>query len=219
MHLILLVAMVAAVVTLVAALMVGDKQLRALPLWTRIIVLIAFAIGGGAAVALTVTVIPNAPAWSWFFMVGGQMLWMSLVLAVLVIASHRSAERKRVEVGNDDAPVVQLVYSILTDAIKKNASTILIDCDDTETWVTYRIEGAPEVVMRPDRKLHAHIINRVMAMAGLGYSDYGLVSEGHIHLVVGKETEQFFNVYLRKGTSDQPAALIELTDKQGLPFG
>jgi len=209
--------MVAAVLILVAALMMSDQQLRALPLSTRGVILIAFALGGGAAIAVTITVIPNAESWSWFFMVGGQMLWMFLVLAGLVIASHRSAERRRIEMGDGDAPVVRLVYSILIDAMKKNASTILIDCDDAETWVTYKIEGAPEIVMKPDRKLHAHIINRVMAMAGLGYSDYGLVSQGHIHLVVGKETEQFFNVYLRKGTSDQPAALIELTDKQGLP--
>lgn len=204
--------------TVIAAALSTHKTIASLTSTRARVVAISGYFVGGAAAFLLCSLVPGMDPVVSFLVIALHFVWTMSLFFVLSSLAQRVEVNNRVDIGDKDPPVVRLVNSILVDAIRKKATNIVIDSNDEETWVSFMVDGDPVVVMRPDRKLHPHIINRVMTMAGLGYSEYGLVSQGHIHLLIGKNQEQFFNVYLKKGSGDQPAAHIELTDGTGLPY-
>ncbi|MBN2429644.1 MAG: type IV-A pilus assembly ATPase PilB [Deltaproteobacteria bacterium] len=84
--------------------------------------------------------------------------------------------------ASQDAPVVKLVNLILTDAIKKGASDIHIECYEKSFRVRYRIDGVLYEVMNPPMKLRAAIVSRIKIMAELDIAERRLPQDGRIKI-------------------------------------
>jgi general secretion pathway protein E len=89
------------------------------------------------------------------------------------------------EAGDDDAPVIKLVNSLLFRAVKEKASDIHIEPYEKEMAVRYRIDGVLFNVFKPPKKLQNAITSRLKVMANLNIAEKRLPQDGRIPLKVG----------------------------------
>ena len=68
---------------------------------------------------------------------------------------------------SDLPPIVKFVNSILSDAIKLNASDIHIEPQEKQLVVRYRVDGIMREIMRADRSIHAAVASRIKIMSNL----------------------------------------------------
>jgi type IV pilus assembly protein PilB len=91
----------------------------------------------------------------------------------------------------DDAPVVRLVNAILTEAVKRGASDIHVECFEHEIRVRYRVDGALQDIMKPPMKLKAGLISRFKIMASLNIAERRVPQDGRIKLKMAKKVVDF----------------------------
>jgi type IV pilus assembly protein PilB len=91
----------------------------------------------------------------------------------------------------DEAPVVRLVNAILTEAVKRGASDIHVECFEHEIRVRYRIDGALQEIMKPPMKLKAGLISRLKIMSSLNIAERRVPQDGRIKLKMGKKVVDF----------------------------
>ncbi|NUM89377.1 MAG: Flp pilus assembly complex ATPase component TadA, partial [Bdellovibrionales bacterium] len=84
------------------------------------------------------------------------------------------------DAGEIDAPIIQLVNSILVDAIKKKASDIHIEPYEHSFRVRYRIDGALYESMKPPAQVKNAVIARVKIMARMDIAEKRLPQDGRI---------------------------------------
>lgn len=84
----------------------------------------------------------------------------------------------------DDAPIIQLVSILISDAYKKRASDIHVEPMYDKLRIRYRIDGLLQEVQPPDKKLQASIISRIKLMAGMNIAEKRLPQDGRIRTVV-----------------------------------
>ncbi|MFH2057113.1 MAG: type IV-A pilus assembly ATPase PilB [bacterium] len=84
-----------------------------------------------------------------------------------------------------DKPLVKLVDSIITEAIRKGASDIHIETYERRIRVRYRIDGALQEMSPLPFKYRAAIVSRVKIMADLDISERRLPQDGRIKIKVG----------------------------------
>jgi type IV pilus assembly protein PilB len=84
----------------------------------------------------------------------------------------------------DDAPVIQLVSTLIADAYQKRASDIHIEPMYDSLRIRYRIDGVLRQVESPDKKLQPAIISRIKLMAGLNIAEKRLPQDGRIRTIV-----------------------------------
>ena len=89
------------------------------------------------------------------------------------------------EVGDDDAPIIRLVTSLLIDAYKLKASDIHFEPMEKRYRVRYRIDGALREVNGPPKYLQANFTSRVKIMARLDISEKRIPQDGRIQVKVG----------------------------------
>ncbi len=89
------------------------------------------------------------------------------------------------EAGEDDAPVIKLVNSILFRAVKEKASDIHMEPYEKDMAVRYRIDGNLYDVFKPPKKLQNAITSRIKVMANLNIAEKRLPQDGRIPLKVG----------------------------------
>src|SRR5262249_30855093 len=70
-----------------------------------------------------------------------------------------------------DAPVVKLINGILTDAVKRGASDIHVECFEHEMRVRYRVDGVLQEVMKPPIKMRAALISRIKILSALNIAE------------------------------------------------
>ncbi len=89
-----------------------------------------------------------------------------------------------------DAPIIRLVNSLLTDAIKKKASDIHIEPYEKVLRVRYRIDGVLYEVMRPPLRFKNAIASRIKIMSNLDIAERRLPQDGRIKAkILGKEID------------------------------
>ena len=91
----------------------------------------------------------------------------------------------------DEAPVVRLVNAILTDAVKRGASDIHVECFEHELRVRFRIDGALQEVMKPPMKLKPALISRLKIMSSLNIAERRVPQDGRLKIKVGKRVIDF----------------------------
>ncbi|MBU0554299.1 type II secretion system ATPase GspE [Myxococcota bacterium] len=92
--------------------------------------------------------------------------------------------------GTDDAPIIRLVNSILTDSVKERASDVHIEPFEHHISVRFRIDGVLKEKIQPPKRLHASISSRIKVMAGLDIAEKRIPQDGRIKLkVAGKEID------------------------------
>lgn len=89
------------------------------------------------------------------------------------------------ESGEDDAPVIKLVNSLLFRAVKEKASDIHIEPYERDMAVRFRIDGVLFDVFKPPKKLQNSITSRLKVMANLNIAEKRLPQDGRIPLKVG----------------------------------
>lgn len=89
------------------------------------------------------------------------------------------------EAGEDDAPVIKLVNSLLFRAVKEKASDIHIEPYEKDMVVRYRVDGILFDIFKPPKKLQNAITSRIKVMANLNIAEKRLPQDGRIPLKVG----------------------------------
>ncbi|MCP3955839.1 MAG: Flp pilus assembly complex ATPase component, partial [Desulfobacterales bacterium] len=85
----------------------------------------------------------------------------------------------------DDAPVVKLINTLLTQAIRENASDIHLEVFEKRSLVRFRSDGVLKDVVEPRRELHGALVSRLKVMAGLDIAEKRLPQDGRISLHIG----------------------------------
>lgn len=89
------------------------------------------------------------------------------------------------EAGEDDAPVIKMVNSLLFRAVKEKASDIHIEPYEKDMAVRFRTDGILNDVYKPPKKLQNAITSRIKVMANLNIAEKRLPQDGRIPLKVG----------------------------------
>lgn len=92
--------------------------------------------------------------------------------------------------SDDEAPIIRLVNSLLSQAVKDGASDIHIEPFERELQVRFRIDGVLYEIIRPPKRFQNSIISRVKIMGGLNIAEKRLPQDGRIRLkVAGKDID------------------------------
>jgi len=101
-----------------------------------------------------------------------------------VVEEDDTAEADAGIAGADEAPIVKLVNSLISDAVRKGASDIHIEPYEKSMRVRFRIDGMLHEMMSPPFKFKAAIISRLKIMAELDIAERRVPQDGRIKLKV-----------------------------------
>lgn len=94
------------------------------------------------------------------------------------------------EAGDDDAPVIKLVNTLLFRAVKEKASDIHIEPYEKDMVVRFRIDGVLYDIFKPPKKLQNAITSRIKVMGNLNIAEKRLPQDGRIPLkLAGKDID------------------------------
>lgn len=82
------------------------------------------------------------------------------------------------QIDPDDAPVIQLVNLVISDAIKMRASDIHIEPYEKELRLRYRVDGALMEMKNPPKKFQNAIISRVKILSEMDIAERRLPQDG-----------------------------------------
>ena len=102
------------------------------------------------------------------------------------ITNDLSAELEA-ELEANDAPVVQLVNSLLTDAIGKNASDVHIEAQQERLLVRFRIDGILHEVQSIPKKMASAVVSRIKVTSGMDIAERRRPQDGRMKLKVGSQ--------------------------------
>lgn len=86
--------------------------------------------------------------------------------------------------GDDEAPIIRLINSLMSQAVKDRASDIHIEPFERDLLVRFRIDGILYEIIKPPKRFQNSIISRVKIMAGLNIAEKRLPQDGRIRLKV-----------------------------------
>lgn len=112
----------------------------------------------------------------------------------------------------DDAPIIRLINSLLTEAIKVGASDIHVETYETRLVVRFRVDGVLREIVSPRRALAPLLTSRIKVMAKLDIAEKRLPQDGRISVRVGGK-----EVDVRVSTipaSNGERVVMRLLDKQ-----
>jgi len=109
---------------------------------------------------------------------------------VEVVEEQQEEDVKATDLA-EDAPVVKLINTLLTDAVKRGASDVHIEPFEHEMRVRYRVDGALQEVMKPPVKMRAALTSRVKIMAQLNIAERRVPQDGRIKLKMGSRVIDF----------------------------
>jgi len=84
-----------------------------------------------------------------------------------------------------DAPIVRLVYMLITQAVEMRASDVHIEPMANRVRVRYRIDGVCIERDNIPKRMQGSVINRVKIMAGIDLAEKRLPGDGRIQMHVG----------------------------------
>lgn len=94
------------------------------------------------------------------------------------------------ESGDDDAPVIKLVNTLLFRAVKEKASDIHVEPYERDMVVRFRIDGVLFDIYKPPKKLQNAITSRIKVMGNLNIAEKRLPQDGRIPLkLAGKDID------------------------------
>lgn len=112
-------------------------------------------------------------------------------------------------------PMVRLVDSLLTDAVKREASDIHFEPEEYYIRVRYRIDGVLQEVRLLHKFIWSGLVVRLKVMSSLDLTDSRLPQDGHMDLVVmGRRID--FRVSSLPGTHGENFVLRILDRQKGI---
>lgn len=101
-------------------------------------------------------------------------------------AQLRGNDEEEAETDVSDAPIVQLVRSLIEQAVRQRASDIHIEALETKVRVRYRIDGALYEKMVYDNSLLPAISTRIKIMGGMDISEKRKPQDGRMTVMVDR---------------------------------
>jgi len=87
--------------------------------------------------------------------------------------------------ATDDAPIIRLVNSLLSQAIRERASDIHIEPFEKEMIARFRIDGILYNILTIQKRFQASIASRVKIMADLNIAERRLPQDGSMRIKIG----------------------------------
>ena len=84
--------------------------------------------------------------------------------------------------GDDEAPIIRLLNSLIERAIKSEASDIHIEPFEAETKVRMRIDGVIMEYVTIQRHIHAPLIARIKILSNLDIAEKRIPQDGHFRV-------------------------------------
>jgi type II secretion system protein E len=84
----------------------------------------------------------------------------------------------------NEAPIIRLVNTIITGAVKAGASDIHLEPFEDEIKVRYRIDGVLQEVHPPPKNLFLAVISRIKLMAGMDITERRIPQDGRIRIKI-----------------------------------
>ncbi|MFQ5355402.1 MAG: type II secretion system ATPase GspE [Mariprofundaceae bacterium] len=92
--------------------------------------------------------------------------------------------------SEDEAPVIRLVNTLISQALKERASDIHIEPFEREVLVRFRVDGVLHTVVKPPKGVQAAIASRIKVMADLDIAEKRHPQDGRIRLrIAGREVD------------------------------
>ncbi len=116
----------------------------------------------------------------------------SLVEAFKVVeeSRRRGPEAAAPEIVADDAPIVQVVDRILTQAMRDRASDVHIEPSDEVVRVRFRIDGALSQVLELPASMGPGLVSRIKIMADMNIVERRRPQDGQLTVTIdGKEVD------------------------------
>jgi type IV pilus assembly protein PilB len=121
-----------------------------------------------------------------------------------------------------EKPVVRLTNFILTEAVNRGASDILIEPQEKRTSVRYRVDGILQESPSVPKALHNALISRIKVMSNLNIAEHRLPQDGRFKAKVSKREVDYrvsvlpssFGEKIALRVLDKSAASLEI-DKLG----
>ena len=138
---------------------------------------------------------------------------------VLIKEDDRGEEVLSVEkISKDASPVVQLVDTMILNALQKRASDIHVEVNERGVSVKYRIDGVLYPAMEPlDLKFHAPMISRIKVMSELDIAEKRVPQDGRFKLRLDQKKVDF-RVSILPGIFGE-AVVIRILDKEYITAG
>jgi general secretion pathway protein E len=87
--------------------------------------------------------------------------------------------------SDDEAPVIKLVNTLLSRAVKEKASDIHVEPYERDMVVRFRVDGILYDIYKPPKKLQNAITSRIKVMGNLNIAEKRLPQDGRIPLRIG----------------------------------
>ncbi len=85
----------------------------------------------------------------------------------------------------NEAPIIRLVNTVITQAVNDRASDIHIEPYEKDLVVRYRIDGILYQILTPPKKFQGAVISRIKIMANLNIAENRLPQDGRIQIKIG----------------------------------
>ena len=122
--------------------------------------------------------------------IGGVDTLVEAFEAVEGYRRTRAARRDETEVVADDAPIVQVVTRILTQAKRDRASDVHIEPSQDVVRVRFRIDGALKEVLMLPATMGVGLVSRIKIMAGMNIVERRRPQDGQLTTAIdGKDTD------------------------------
>lgn len=90
----------------------------------------------------------------------------------------------------DDAPIISIVNSLFTQAVREGVSDIHLEPQEKVLRVRFRIDGILREVVAFTRDIHAAIVSRIKVMANMDIAEKRLPQDGRINIIEhGREVD------------------------------
>ncbi len=135
--------------------------------------------------------------------------------AIEVARDEDDIDLQELQRATEEAPVVRLVNTLLSDAIHKRASDIHVEPYEKSLRVRFRVDGVLYEIMQPPLRWKNALISRLKIMAQLDIAERRMPQDGRIKLKIAGAKEMDFRVSVLP-TMFGEKVVLRLLDKSNL---
>ncbi len=107
-----------------------------------------------------------------------------------VEASRRSSDSSEIVTVSNDAPIVQVVDRILTQAMRSRASDVHIEPSEDVVRIRFRIDGALQDILQLPASIGPGLVSRIKIMANMNIVERRRPQDGQLAVTIdGKEVD------------------------------
>ncbi|MDD5505970.1 MAG: ATPase, T2SS/T4P/T4SS family [Candidatus Omnitrophica bacterium] len=138
---------------------------------------------------------------------------MSSSIEIIRQEKNASFSAQELERMSQEVPAIKTTNVILEQAVKKNASEVLVEPLEKKLRLRFRIDGLFQEQEVLSRDMHVQILSRLKVISGLGISGQGLPQDGRFKAnLLGRQVD--FNISILPTIFGEKAALRRLDKTQ-----